>query len=91
VVEVPTEAAASERARWLAELSAALDEAQRLIWQLGVSAADSPEAMELYVRIEAARLEVQALRLSRRHGPPNNSASEWTEFSPWKRTEGSAA
>ena len=50
------------RAEWLARLSDAIDGAQRLAWQLGTRAAESDEARELYGRLEAARLELDALR-----------------------------
>jgi len=62
---VPTEVPSAERARWLAELAQALDDAQRLLHQLDLRMVPRAEAFELYMRIEAARLEVQSLRLSR--------------------------
>jgi hypothetical protein len=58
------ETSATERARWLAELALALEEAQKVAWRLGVSEGDNAEAKELYSRIEAARAEVDRLRLS---------------------------
>jgi len=74
VRRVPSEASAAERASWLAELSQALVEAQRLTWDLGFHRGRS-EAMELYERIEAALVDVQALRLSRASG-----ASQYEEL-----------
>ncbi|MFL6752191.1 MAG: hypothetical protein ACJ8FL_03055 [Sphingomicrobium sp.] len=71
---------ATERARWLAELAAALEQAQQLAWSLGLDEDSSPEAMELYGRLEAARAEVQALRLGRFRVAPDNSAPDWTEL-----------
>jgi hypothetical protein len=62
---VPIEVPPADRARWLAELAQALDEAQRLFRQLDVRTIPRADAFELYMRIEAARLEVQSLRLSR--------------------------
>ena len=53
---------AAARARWLSELSIAIDEAQWLAWRVGVVEGDNPEALELYVRLEIARAEVEALR-----------------------------
>lgn len=53
---------APERARWLSELSIAIDEAQWLAWRIGVVEGHNPEALELYVRLEIARAEVEALR-----------------------------
>ena len=51
------------RAQWLAELSEALEQAHALMWKLGIGDGGGPAAVELYLRVEAARLEVQALRL----------------------------
>jgi hypothetical protein len=62
---VPIEVPAVERARWLAELSDALDDAQRLFRRFDVGDLPRAELIELYMRIEGARLEVQSLRLSR--------------------------
>ena len=60
---VPIEDAAAERARWLAELAEALEQARtRCLAQLERCRRQRVEAIELYARIEAARLEVQALR-----------------------------
>jgi hypothetical protein len=53
---------AAARARWLSELAQAIDEAQWLAWRIGVVEGRNPEALELYVRLEIARAEVEALR-----------------------------
>ena len=53
---------ALERARWLAELTQAIAEAQRLAWRLGVVEGDSEDARELYARLEGLASEVQSLR-----------------------------
>lgn len=72
---VPIEVPAAARARWLAELSQALEEALRLFGRLDGGCLPRAELFELYMRLEAARLEVQSLRLSRslqmrgRNGP----------------------
>lgn len=60
---------AADRASWLAELAQAIDEAQRLAWRVGVTEARSSEALELYVQLEVARLEVEALRGAVRADP----------------------
>ena len=52
----------AERARWLAELALAVDQAQRLAWSLGISEASVAEVEGLYRRLEAARIEIEALR-----------------------------
>jgi hypothetical protein len=72
---VPIEVPPADRARWLAELAQALDEAQRLFRQLDMRTIPRADAFELFMRIEAARLEVQSLRLSR-------SLRERAEMSP---------
>ncbi len=74
------------RAQWLAELSEALDQAHKLMWKLGIGEGGGPAAMELYLRVEAARLEVQALRLGRRYQMAEDIDPQWTEPLPWKRS-----
>lgn len=64
MARVPAKFSATEHAQWLAELAEAIDEAQKLLWRLGVSEGSSPRANELYARLEAARAEVDALRRS---------------------------
>jgi hypothetical protein len=85
VVEGPGGSTAAERARWLAELSETLGEAQRLLLRIGVSGADNRQAMELYSRIEGARLAIQSLRLRRSAGSRNVSDPKWTDPLPWER------
>lgn len=86
VERVSAESSGAGRAQWLAELSNALDEAHKLMWKLGIGDGGGPAAMELYLRVEAARLEVQALRLGRRHHAADQSDPEWSESLPWKRS-----
>ena len=80
---VKVQASASERARWLTELADALEQAQKLAWTMGFLEENSVEAMELYGRLEAARMEVQSLRFgrfgtgSRKHDP------KWVDLVPW--------
>jgi hypothetical protein len=75
-----------ERAHWLAELADALEEARQLMKRLG-AAEGRIDAVELYARIEAVRLEVQAMRLRRRTAwSAENLAPEWTNDIPWKRS-----
>jgi hypothetical protein len=75
------------RARWLTELSEALDQAHDLMWKLGIGDGTGPAAMDLYLRIEAARLDVQALRLGRHHRSSEAIDPEWIEHLPWKRSD----
>ena len=61
---------AALRAEWFAQLSEAIEGAQRLAWQLGTREQTSPEVRELYGRLEAARVELDSLRgLDRVHAP----------------------
>lgn len=80
---MPAEVSAMERARWLAELAVALEEAQKLAWQIGQSKEASAEAMELYGRLETVRLEVQAIRIARSDRSRADFDPEWSEYSPW--------
>ena len=57
----PNEATAT-RARWLAELAVAIEQAQRLTWRLGVSEGENAEAMRLYARLDILLAEVESLR-----------------------------
>jgi hypothetical protein len=55
---------AADRARWLDDLAAAIDDAQRVAWCLGIVQGADSDAMALYARLEIARAEVHAIRLS---------------------------
>jgi hypothetical protein len=79
---VPSDDSAAQRARWLGELADALDEARRLVKELG-AAEGKVDAVELYARIEAVRIEVQAIRIRRAAGAPEFSP-EWTKDIPWR-------
>ena len=80
---VPIEVPPAERARWLAEVSDALEQAHRLLCELDIDDASTPDALDLYVRIEAARIEAQALRLSRSITPRAEPDPIWTNLSAW--------
>jgi hypothetical protein len=51
------------RAQWLSELNKAIDEAQWLAWRIGVVEGRNAQALELYVRLELVRAEVESLRV----------------------------
>ena len=55
---------AAERARWLAEVAQALDQAQALVERMADGIGDSGERSELIGRLKAARKMTRALRLS---------------------------
>lgn len=80
---VPTEVPAADRARWLAEVADALEQAHRLLFELDLENDATADALDLYVRIEAARLEVQSLRLSRTVAPRNPADPNWTNSPAW--------
>ena len=88
VRRVPTEVSAVDRAQWLAELAEALEQAQRLAWQLGADDGGNAEAMELYGRLEAARLEVQSLRMGQFSVFRRNPGPKWTELLRWPEEHG---
>lgn len=80
VSSVPIGMPAAERARWLAEVSNALDEARHILTTLSLPEEDYGLAMDLHIRIEAARFEVRSLRLSRSVQPRDKVSPNWTEF-----------
>jgi hypothetical protein len=80
-VQLSSEVFAARRAEWLAELSAALGEARRLVRELDVPEARI-EAMELCVQIDALRREVDAMRLKRSSRDSTEFDPEWIN-SPW--------
>lgn len=76
-----------ERARWLAELSAALIQARRLAKELGDGEARM-EAAELCARIEAVRREVESLRFRQISQAEAQLGPEWTKLPPWQQRIG---
>lgn len=72
---------AATRARWLAELADAIESAQQLAWQLGTATRPSPEARELYSRLEAARIEVESMRGISVHAPV--AEPRWPDSLGW--------
>ena len=78
---LPIEQTPSDRARWLAEVSNALLEAQQALFDLDFSTLAQSEAADLFQSIEAALIEVRSLQLSR-SVRPREMHPEWTEFAP---------
>jgi len=87
----PKEFTVAERARWLAELSKALDEADALAVKLGIPHMHSPEAAELCARLAAARAQVKGLRLSRPEEVSGENGPKWSDHSIWPKRTGEAA
>jgi hypothetical protein len=71
---------AADRARWLAELAEALERARDLVSQVDLG---DTELRDLRSRIEAARMEVQSLRISRSLQPRENFSPDRMKLSPW--------
>ena len=82
MIGMPGEDSAAHRARWLAELAGALEEAREVLKQLHDE--NGAEAVALKERIEAAQLQVQAMRLRRIPGAGQDFGPEWTENIPWR-------
>ena len=81
---VPADVPVADRARWLAELSYALNEAARILFELDVSASRPLDLGDLYTRIEAARFQVQTLQLSRSLNPRPEESPKRIKFEPWQ-------
>ena len=79
------EAGAAERARWLQELADALDEARRLMKRLA-TAGVQVEAAELCARIEAARIEVEVLKLRAAAAIGAKADPQWSDPLPWRQS-----
>jgi hypothetical protein len=78
----PNETEAADRARWLAELAVAIDEAQRLAWQLGGDGVVRGEIRELYGRLEVLRAELDSLRRSGWATCREEIEPSWINFFP---------
>jgi hypothetical protein len=83
MVGVPNAESAAQRARWLAELADALDEARDLVRQLGIEEGRI-DAIDVSARIEAVRNEVQTMRLMRSSGCGHDFDPEWIKNIPWR-------
>jgi hypothetical protein len=81
----PVEIPAAVRARWLAELATALEQAEHLLKRLAVGGRYDPMIVELELRIGAAKCELESLRTSR---PPRaESSPRWIDFPPWEHVD----
>jgi hypothetical protein len=91
VARVPTDIAVAYRARWLAELSGALDEAQSLVWQLALAGVRNADVLDLSARVEAALAEARSLRLSRLDKSSNETCPDWSDSVLWDPRAGQRA
>ena len=80
---MPSDVPPAERARWLAELAEAIDQAQKVAWRLGGAEGNNPEAKELYGRLEAARVEVDALRRGGFRAVEHKNDPDWLKQLLW--------
>lgn len=71
------------RARWLAELADALEQAERLLKRLAAGGRCDSMMAELELRIVAAKCELESLRTSRQ--PRTESGPRWINFPPWEQ------
>ena len=79
-----SEATATDRARWFAELAIAVEEAQKIAWRLGVSEGNDPDAKSLYAQLEAVRSEVESLRRGSWAGQHQELDPIWIKLLPWR-------
>jgi hypothetical protein len=83
VYRVPNPLPGAQRAQWLAELSEALSDAHQLLLSLELDGHGEVFAQELFLRIQAARFEVQSLRLARSNVTEGDFTPKWSQSSPW--------
>lgn len=86
MLRVPADVTAA-RARWLADLSEALDDAQTLLSRLDPLELWHLDALDLSARVEAARAQVRMLQSARR-SEVFEPHPEWTKMLPWERAVG---
>ena len=82
MVRLPNEGAGAARARWLAEIAQALEEARHVIKQLGADGGRI-EILDLYERIDALALDVESMRRMRSSPGREHLRPEWTQNVPW--------
>jgi len=85
VVRVPTDVTAAQRARWLAELSGALEDAQKLLSELIPGDTRNGDALDLRARLEAALAEARSLQFGRTKDRQPDFHPEWSNLVPWDR------
>ncbi len=82
---------AAGRARWLADVAQALDEAKALVERMGATFGDRRERAQLIERIEAARHATRTLRLSSERRIGAAYSSEMNEIAPGRPSRGPGA
>lgn len=79
---------AAERARWLAELALAIEDAEDVAWQLNAAETGGSEVRELYGRLEFLRAEVDDLRRNGWATCREEIEPEWGNLLTWKELIG---
>jgi hypothetical protein len=74
-----------ERARWLAELAATVEEARRVARAWSASRGRCAEAERIVGRLEAVRVEVEELRGASRSARARQIDPRWTSLFPTNR------
>lgn len=80
----PVEAPAAARARWLAEVAESLDQAEMLLNRLKREGYPSANLVDLSMRIDAAKRQIDSLRLNR---SARIDDPKWTKLPPWEPGE----
>jgi hypothetical protein len=75
-----TQWTSDDRARWLAELARAIDEAQQLVWRMAALRGDNVRSSEIYGQLEAARDEVERLQRSATRKIRFERQRDWSEL-----------
>lgn len=81
----PVEVPAVARARWLAEVAETLEQAEILLNRLKRGGYPPANLVALTMRIDAAKHEVESLRISRLARP--EAEPRWTKLPPWREGE----
>ena len=79
-----SEPVASARARWLAELAEALEDAHRVAIQLGHDYPELDEAVALCARILAVRAELDTLRRAGIADVRREINPDWSNLAAWR-------
>lgn len=82
-VGVPVDIPRTDRAIWLAELMAALNDARQILFELDLCGARPFGMGDLYQRIEAAKFEAELLTVSRSIRPRTGNDPIPTNLAPW--------
>lgn len=72
-----------ERARWLAELAFAVEQAQQLASEIGASTEKRRAAQELHAQLEAIRIELEMLRRGRPTDDGREADPKWMNLFGW--------